>query len=232
MKWGLQAGTWGLNASWGVESGPGEDQFCEIADTRVLVQMDDATSNRKFRDFICDLVGPLGHYADVGEDVSEGFDLDTAIGAQLDKIGEVVGLARQGFADDRYRTLLEIQIDLLLSTQREDGNWTGTGQNIIDIARKFIGTTVDPVVLQNFPPYDFTLTVPSLTLADAPHLFSFLCKAIYAGVLGQVIFTLASDSLWASTAVVVTGGGIYCSASVAVAGCATWGTVQTIGTCQ
>lgn len=48
--------------------------------------------------------------------ITASFDLDTAVGAQLDRIGGIVQLARFGYEDDRYRTLLRVQIDILLSS--------------------------------------------------------------------------------------------------------------------
>lgn len=227
--WGTGT-TWGLSAPWGLPVSPGEAEFCEIADGRVLVQMDDNPSNRKFRDFLCDLVEGLGRYRDVSLDVESGFDLDTAEGAQLDAIGEVIGLQRQGFDDTRYRTFLKIQADLLLSAVRDDAEWTGTVENVIKICRTFIGAAPGQVQIRNVPPYAFTLDVPGVTLDEMKILASFLCRAIYAGVLGYVTFILASDSLWDSSAVgPIVDGGIWCSASVAVSPCATWNTLVIIG---
>ena len=43
-------------------------------------------------------------------DLPEAFNVDTAIGAQLDLIGKIVGLPRYGFDDDQYRILLNLRI--------------------------------------------------------------------------------------------------------------------------
>jgi len=231
MKFGTQAGTWKLNAQWGVGSGPGPEEFCDTAEGRVLVQMDDTVGNRKFRDFICELVGPLGHYKDVADDVRQGFDVDTAVGDQLDKIGSVVGLPRQGFSDTRYRVFLNIQIDLLLSARQDEANWTGTHNNILRICRTFVGSAAGTIVLTNIPPYSFQLTVPGLALSELNILVGFICLALYAGVLGSVVIVLASDSLWDSDAVgPIADGGIWGSASVAVVPSATWNLTVPIGT--
>lgn len=226
-KWGS---TWGLGFLWGNPEGPGPDKYCDIADGRVLAQMDDTPTTRNFRDLICELVKQMGTFEDVAIDVSEGFDVDVAQGVQLDSIGEVVGLKRQGFGDNDYRRFLNIQIDLLLGGARDESNWTGTHENILSITRTFIGTGVpDPIILINFPPYAFLLTIPNITLAEMDILTTFICKAIYAGVLGQVIVLLASDSLWNSDSVAVTDGGVWGSASVAVVPSATWNLAVTIG---
>lgn len=48
--------------------------------------------------------------------IREAFDLDTAEGVQLDRIGGIVQLPRFGYSDARYRALLRVQIDILLSS--------------------------------------------------------------------------------------------------------------------
>jgi hypothetical protein len=231
MRWGIKA-KWGVNTHWGIDKDPNEVEFCEKADERVLVQMDDTVGNRKFRDFICELVGPLGHYASVAEDVEGAFDIDTAVGIQLDMIGAVIGLPRQGFSDLRYRVFLNIQVDLILSAMRNEANWTGTHNNILRICRTFIGDTEPlPVLLSNIPPYSFVLSVPNVAGSELDLLIRFVCIALYAGVLGQVMTTLADDSLWASTHGAVVDEAIFCSVHGAVADCGTWGTTKPIGIC-
>lgn len=229
MLWG---GTWGLGSLWGAPPGPGPQEVCDLVERRVLVQMDDSVGNRRFRDMLCNLLLDTGTFGDVAQDVSEAFDVTTAQGIQLDFIGSIVGLARQGFDDIPYRRFLEIQINLLLSAARDDGEWTGTVPNILTICRTFIGPGIpDPVVYTALPPYSFLLTVPGLTVPEAVLLSRFLCKAIYGGVLGQVSVILASDSLWDSDSVgPIANGGIWGSASVVVSPSSTWNLTITIGT--
>ena len=222
MRYGTAA-PWGLGSLWGVDSGTGPAEFCQLADERVLVQMDDAGGNRKFRDLICDFAEGFGHFSDVAFDVRDGFDLSTAVGVQLDMIGAVIGLPRQGFPDDRYRVFLEIQTELVLSAAREDGNWTGTGNNILRICRKFIGPAAGTINLINLPPYDFRLSIPGITIEELEILANFICVALYAGVLGRVIFIVGADSLWDSVAVgPIPDGGIWGSSSVVVSPSAVW----------
>lgn len=227
--WGAGS-SWGLTSLWGTLSDAAQ-AYCELADERCLVQMDDTTGTRNFRDFMCILAEAFGDFQAVAFAVRDAFDVDTAVGVQLDMIGSVVGLSRQGATDDRYRVFLNIQIELLLSAARGDANWTGTHNNILTICRTFIGDAEPlPVVLKNFPPYSFLLSVPGVTLSELQTLVRFICQATYAGVLGQVIVILAADSLWNSASVAVTDGGIWGSASVAVAGSAVWNMSVPIGT--
>ncbi len=226
MRFGI-GGTWGLSSFWGITH-----PFCELADERVLIQMDDETSNRKFRDLICDLVEGLEQYVDVLNAVKVAFDIDSAVGVQLDAIGGVVGLPRQGFNDDRYRVFLEIQIELLISANRDDAEWTGTIANLLTISRTFIGTGIlAPVIYTASGPSSYFLTVPGIVLAELLILINFICRATYAGVLGQVQVILADDSLWNSESVgPFLNEGNWNSASVAVAPPMIWNFSVPIGT--
>ena len=88
-----------------------------------------------------------------------------------------------------------------------------------------------PVVLTNHPPYSFKLDVPGVPIEEIDQLIYFICIAIYAGVLGQVTFSLGPDSLWASVHGPVVGEAIYCSVHGAIPDCAVWGTARPIGLC-
>lgn len=69
---------------------------------------------------------------EVSEDIVEAFDIDTAVGVQLDRLGELLQRPRYGASDDRYRTLLKIQVELVLSSQ-------GTTPTIMRIVELFTG---------------------------------------------------------------------------------------------
>lgn len=228
--WGTGS-PWGLSSPWGAPSGP--DFACELVEDRVLVQHpDNPAADRQFRDWLCAYAKQAGHYLDVAREVEDAFRLETAVGQQLDMIGSVVGLPRSGTTDSRYRTLLSIQIELLISSLPNNPNWTGTVNNVLTICRKFIGAGVpDPVVLLNTPPYSFVLSVPGVTLSELDILIRFICKAIYAGVLGSVIVlpSAGGDNLWGSDHGAVADQGTWCSAHGAVAGCALWSHVVVIG---
>lgn len=198
--------------------------FSELADTRCNLQMDDETGHRQFRDFLRVLAEQPQLFYEVALDVRDGFDRETAVGDQLDMIGSIVDLAREGFADDRYRELLDIQIELLLSAARDDAEWTGTVENILRIARKFVGPG-DPIVYTAAPPYDFLLSVPGLDMAESQLFMRFIRKAIYAGVLGAVIVSLDEGFIMGSVFVSVPGADIMGSTDVAVTDAAVMGTV-------
>jgi len=195
----------------------GDEFACALSQERVLVQHPDAPGERIFRDWICAFSEQAGDYLDVIQDVKNALTLDTAVGVQLDMIGSVVGLPRSGFSDTRYRTLLTIQTKLLIGRLPGNPNWTGTVQNIVDICRTFIGPAViPPVVLQNTPPYAFVLSVPGgLSLDDIKLLARFVCKAIFAAVLGQIIFDLDGTVYCYVITADTPFAGIYCYAVAA-----------------
>lgn len=203
-----------------------------MARNRPLIQMNDAQGNRKFREFLDVLSQPLQTFEDVDLEVMAAFDLDTAEGDQLDKIGSILGLPRSGFSDTRYRTFLQIQVDIYTSiwADRADGttalNWTGTHNGVLRIVRKFIGPTPgEDIKLSTTPPYSFFLDLPDsilpLPLEEYYLLFGFIRQALYAAVLGLAIVPLDA-SVWGSVSGAVANAGVWASASGPVVGSSVW----------
>lgn len=219
----------GTLAFWGATSG--EDFACALVEDRILVQHpDNPDALRKFRDWVCQYAKQVGHLIQTAQLVRTAFDLNTAVGDQLDQIGSLVNLTRSGFDDDRYRTLLQIQVELLIAARNDNPNWTGTVNNILTICRKFIGSGVaQPVVLQNTSAYAFVLSVPNVTPSEITILARFICQAIYAGVLGQIIILPVTGDVWGSVHGPVTNQGIWCSTHGAVPNCAKWAHAVAIG---
>lgn len=208
--WGSGA-FWGACSPWGL--GDCESDICEFVQTRILSQMDATVGNRNFRDFMCIVTEPFGKFIDVANDVAGGFNLNTAIGVQLDAIGAVIDLPRSGFTDDEfYRKLIKIQATILMG--QTNGDWTGSVNQILSMVRTFITDAVaSPIVYTLVPPYSFTLSIPAtLTGPEFSVLFRLLCKAIYAGVLGFVEIVPVGDNLWGSAHGASVDQGFWCSA--------------------
>jgi len=193
MIWG---GTWGL--LWGLggalEPGPWE---VLASDQRPLEQMDRRDASRNFRRLLGIFGSAVDEYIEVAQDVIASVDIDTATGDRLDKIGAVIGLPRQGYADARYRELLKLWRLVMLPARREGAQWTGTGDNILAICRAF-APAAGTITLTNLPPYAFTLSVPGVPPEDVPLLFRFVCKALYAGVLGRAYVGSTNGSVLGS----------------------------------
>ena len=212
------------------------DYDIQMARVRPLIQMKDAEGNRAFREFLGVLSNPLQNFEDVSLEVLSAFDVDTAEGDQLDKIGSILDLPRSGFSDDRYRTFIKIQIDIYQSIWAErDGvsgqNWTGTHNGLLRIIRLFIGPTPgENIKISTTPPYSFFLELPPsvlpLPLDEYYLLFRFIRQAIYAAVLGLV--EVAFDAtVWASAAGAVVNPGVWGSAAGVVLGASLWAGVIT-----
>jgi len=196
--------------------------FAELANDRTLVQMGD-----DFRTLVQELVQDRARTYDALGGIKAAFDVEHAVGTQLDMIGSVVGLPREGFTDARYSVFLAIQIELLLAAAREDDEWTGTCENILRILRRFVGAGAPTITLRNAPPYSYAVTIEDLDLDEAWLLVRFLRTASYAGVTGLIVIPVEDDSLWDSDSVAVSGAGIWDSDSVAVTDPMYWGTVAT-----
>jgi hypothetical protein len=216
---------WGACSPWGL--GDCESEICDFVQTRILAQMDPSVGNRDFRDFMCIVAEPFGKYVDVAKDVAGAFDLNTAVGVQLDMIGSVIDLPRSGITDDEfYRALLKMQATILMG--QTDGNWTGSVNQILTMVRTFIdfvSPTAMPIVYTLVPPYAFTLGIPIvMTGAEFSILFRLICKAIYAGVLGYIEIVPTGDNLWDSSHGVAANSAIWCSAHGPTATpCGQWG---------
>jgi hypothetical protein len=190
--WGLGS-PWGLGFPWGAPQ-TGEDYGCAIAQSGLLGQ----SQGGNMADWMCCFGEEIGSNYDTIMDIVNGYSLEYAVGVQLDVLGSILGLPRSGFGDDRYRDFLFIQRDLQLGVT-VDGNWTGTGDNVLGICRQFIGpASGDPIVVHASFPYSFILTVPDVaSVLEMRILAAFVGKSLYLGVLGQVIFIFGV-------------GGVYC----------------------
>jgi hypothetical protein len=126
------------------------------------------------------LAGQLGDVAEAYQaacdDVIESLDLEQAVGVQLDKLGEIVQYERQGESDDRYRRLVQMQIQTILSS-------AGTTAVLLEIVRIWTGqaapTYVEP------PAGRAELQIGAILedgLEDAGPLLTFLRRAKPGGV--------------------------------------------------
>lgn len=203
--WGLTP--WGLGFPWGAEQ-TGADYGCSLAQSGILAQ----SQGGNFSTWMCAFGEEIGSNFDVVMDVLNGYSLEYAVGVQLDVLGAILGLPRSGFGDDRYRDFLYIQRDLQLGAT-SDGNWTGTGDNVLGICRQFIGpASGDPIVVHASFPYSFVLTVPDVaSLLEMRVLASFVAESLYIGVLGQIIFTVGDGGVFCyEVAADTSGAGLLC----------------------
>lgn len=207
----------------------------KLANERIFSWHPTTGSDRKFRDYVAALTEGFGEMLEVIHETENAFALADAVGAQLDIIGKWVGLGREGALDARYRTLLEIQIELLISAGPDADRWAGTGESVLTITRKFIGPTAAAIVLTNLEPKDFKLSVPgSLVIGEMDKLARFLTHAVWSEVLGHMLAAMDTD-YWAwdsaTAGPAITGAGVWGSATAGapIAGTLIWGTDILIG---
>ena len=119
-------------------------------------------------------------------DVTGAFDVDNGVGAQLDRIGGILQLDRiAGATDSRYRTLLRIQIELILSS----GGTTNTIQRIVEL---YTGTA--PTSYTEQYPMGYTIGAVVGTSAEAVELLTLLGRAT-AAAYGYALVATSLDAL-------------------------------------
>lgn len=108
------------------------------------------------------------------------FDVDTAIGVQLDQIGTIIGIAREARTDAEYRIILRTQSLLVLPERR-------TQARLMLIIRSLMDTDPGSIVYQQIPPKTYKLIVSSATVGALISWIPILRRtrpATYVGILG------------------------------------------------
>ena len=212
--------SWGQQFPWGNgPAGPFELQDCQTAEDRALMQFR-GLSTRNMLDLLCLVGGQFGKLRDDLTDIRDAFDLDTAVGDQLEIIGNNLGLPRNGLDDTDYRRFIRIQILLVLQS-------TGSGPNIIAIIRTYLGATANPVVFISSPPYHFAISAIDMVGVDWDLIVPFLRKALVGGVQGVAVAGVVGSITWGSQtagpAIPSTGTWGSQTAGAPIAGTGLWG---------
>lgn len=109
-------------------------------------------------------------YVAACQDIAAAFDIDTATGDRLDALGTILQRPRLGASDDRYRVLLQIQIELILSSST-------TTPTILRIVELFTGAA--PRSYSEHYPSGYTVEA-TVDPADVDLLVSLLSDATSA----------------------------------------------------
>lgn len=99
-------------------------------------------SSPKVLALMAQLVGPLTTLEGVADTLRSDRWIDTAIGAQLDGCGAIVGELRQGRGDDAYRTAIRFRVFVNISK--------GTPRDLIR-GLKFLTEPTESQYLESFP---------------------------------------------------------------------------------
>lgn len=96
--------------------------YIGIALSRLTSQFD---KSPLVRAFVQAMVTPLVTLETDADDLREKRWIDTAVGAQLDGCGAIVGVLRQGRADDEYRSAIKFQVFVNTSNATPEEMMTG-----------------------------------------------------------------------------------------------------------
>lgn len=99
--------------------------------------------------------------------------LDGAEGVQLDGLGQILGVDREGLSDEQYRSLLRAYVQVNTSS--------GTIEELITVSRLALGIADDPaeiVVHEEQYPAGFTISYDSSVTV---HVGEITAEAIYQG---------------------------------------------------
>lgn len=151
-------------ANWGFEWGDaawGEEQIQARARLLAFVR------NTNLSALVNTFADRTEDFLDTASDVAASIDLDNATGVHLDRLGALLQLPRYGASDERYRVLLRVQSQLILSS-------TTTTPVVLRIVALFSGQ--NPTMYSENYPMGFAVGAV-VAEADVPLLLELLGKA-------------------------------------------------------
>lgn len=140
----------------------------------------------KVEEFLTALLTPFQALEDTIQQCIVGRRIDTAVGAQLDDIGRLVGRLREGVTDDEvYRRLIRAQITV--------NNSDGLTEDLITIARLVVYDDAATYKVRNYGVAALHLQITGVAVEweTASRLISFLREAVSAGVRVVLEFMLS-----------------------------------------
>jgi Protein of unknown function (DUF2612) len=122
------------------------------------------------------LSAPFQRLDEAAVQVRDGYDVDTAIGVQLDVLGKLVNQKRDGHLDDVYRRYIRARIAVNKSS--------GKHEELLNIARLVLGSTDGNVWIRTRGNAEMILEVHDLPCDDdtAAALVEMVGSAVSAGV--------------------------------------------------
>lgn len=156
---------------------------------RVIDQFSEAT---RFKNLIGAIVEPVQEIEDALHQLLIARSVTTAIGAQLDILGEIVGQAREGRTDDDYRIWINARILVNRST--------GTPNDSLEIMQ-----LVEPLAVTSITDYyPASYEVESIGIQNTPAVLAEIMRAVkpagvgfgfvYSDVVPEFVFTLDDDT--------------------------------------
>ena len=177
--------TWDQLTSGEVANIPPGQFDCETTATNRLWHHLEQTESwpklfRFMAESICELEDLLGQ-------ANKDRYISTAYGLQLDLIGEMVRLPRNGASDELYAQLIKVEVQTLYSS--------GTIPEILDAAAGIITDGRD-IELEEFQVAAFSLSIPNLSELEFSVLKAILCDMPAAGVAALLETSSGNDPGW------------------------------------
>ena len=162
---------WGLDALWGDDDLTGQ---AAAGVARLIAQFADPLASPNLHKTVSIVGDRTTKMLEVLGQILVAYRLDTAVGDQLDAIGERLDRPRYGLDDELYRKVLRIKAKLVLPSQ-------GTAPMILEMCR----TLAEPgraIKIYDAPPAQFILTVEDISILEAQILEPFIRDAKAGGV--------------------------------------------------
>ncbi len=127
------------------------------------------------------LLSDLQELENAIQQVYRGCNLDTAEGVQLDRLGRLLLVPRDGLTDEVYRTRLRVEIAILTSN--------GTPEDLIAVVRAAVTPGVEFAYSESYPAGVVINVFDSIPEFLPPELFSFLNRARALGIRLMLIYS-------------------------------------------
>jgi Protein of unknown function (DUF2612) len=158
------------------------------AASRLISQFDDAA---KLHALVRALVRPIQDLELAAFELMDSFDVDDAVGDQLDKLGAILDEAREGRGDAYYRAYIKARIAA--------NNSNGTPLDVYRVTRMLLGEDVLSLRLTAVPSAHFILEIAATTLqfpwddaVDVPPdlVAKAVADAVFRAISDGISFTL------------------------------------------
>ncbi len=151
--------------------------------------MSDDVDTNVISDLIAILMAPLQEVEDVFQQLLTECSVTTAVGAQLDVVGALVGCRRKGLGDDVYRTHIRATVSVNKSG--------GTINELLAIARLVLLDDTITLDFKNHGTAAYTLMLVGAVSTDiATAVATFVQRATSAGVRARVQYSTTPADQW------------------------------------
>ena len=109
------------------------------------------------------------------------FRVDTAVGVQLDQLGTILGLSREGWDDATYRIYLRTQSLLILPDRR-------TQRKLLEVIRSLMNTEAGTILYSEYRAKTYTIQVAGVDLDELITWLRFIERCRPATYIAQIIW--------------------------------------------